>query len=466
MNFSKKRERIFAFIILASLIAVFYLMNRYTPLSFKDDLEYSFSYATGERLSGVSDVIASQIEHYNTKNGRFIVHSAEQLLLYAGKNVFNIVNTLVFLLFGVLVCYHAVGEAPRKHPYMLLCVFCAVFLLTPWFGEDLLWVSGACNYLFGFTLSLVFLLPYRYVLRHSEKKHGALVGGAKFVGMLVLGIIAGNTMENAAVAIVAAVVGFLIVYHVQGIKYRAWMFAPGVIVGFAALVLSPGELSRMSSAGGISAAGICRDFVTTSMALVVHFYPLMLAAAGIVLAYGIYGAATDRADGETALKRNIRRWGAAEVYMLAALAATYSMVVVPGGIGVYSRIWFGPMTFYIISVAAGGEAVTEYLPETWRRAKTPLMCILALATLTVGVQGAWNIRGRCAENDRRMEYVKEQLAAGAEQIHIPSLSSTSTYSIYFGGGEHLYYDAEKNVNIARYFNLPSVIRDDSADITE
>jgi|GEM_PF-1046860 len=464
MTISKKRELIIALTILALLAAVFYLMNIYTPLSFKDDLEYSFSYATGERISSVKDVLTSQIAHYNVKNGRFVVHTIEQFLLYEGKSVFNIINTLVYMLFGVLVCYHGAGESPLKHPYMLVCVFCGFFLLTPWFGENLLWVSGACNYLMGFTISLLYLLPYRYVLKHPERRKNSLAGCAKFIAMLLLGVIAGNTMENAAVAIIAAVIGFLFVYRVRGIRYRAWMYAPGVLVGFALLVLSPGEMSRVSNAGGISAISICRGFVTTSMALVVHFYTLILIAAGIILIYIIYGSARDKIDGEAKLERNIRRWGAAEVYMLAALAATYSMIIVPGGIGIYSRVWFGPLTFYIISVCAGYISVVEYAPMIWSKAKELLVCILAFATLTTGAQGIWNIRGRFIENEQRNSLIQEQMLAGKEEIHIPSLSSTSTFSIYFGGGEHLYYDAEKNSNIARYYGLPSVVRDDSIEL--
>lgn len=464
MTLSKKRESFFAFITLALLAAVFYLMNMYTPLSFKDDLEYSFSYATGERLSSVKDVLTSQIAHYNIKNGRFVAHTTEQFLLCEGKSVFNIVNTLVYMLFGILVCYHGAGESPLKHPYMLVCVFCGFFLLTPWFGENLLWVSGACNYLMGFTISLLYLLPYRYVLEHPENRKNSLVGCAKFIAMFLLGAIAGNTMENAAVAIIAAVIGFLFVYRARGIRYRAWMFAPGVLVGFALLLLSPGEMSRVSAAGGISAIGICRDFVTTSMALVVHFYTLILIAAGIISMYSIYGRARDRIDGETKLERNIRRWGAAEVYMLAALAATYSMIIVPGGIGIYSRVWFGPLTFYIISVSAGYLSVEEYAPMKWSKAKELLVYILAFATLTTGAQGIWNIRGRFIENEQRNRLIQEQMLAGEEEIHIPAISSTSTFSIYFGGGEHLYYDAERNRNIAKYYGLPSVVRDDSIEL--
>lgn len=451
------------FIVLFAAL-LFFLLNKYTPLSFKDDLEYSFSYVTGERMNTVTEVIASQIEHYNVKNGRFFVHTIDQLLLMCGKQIFNVVNTIVFILFIYLVCYHGVGENPLKHPYILLYTFSAFFILTPIFAENFLWVSGACNYLFGFSIVLLYLLPYRYALEHPQPGHNFLIEILKLCGMTVFGIIAGNTMENAALATIVAVIGYLVIYRIRGIKYHIWMFAPGIVLGLLTLLLSPGEMHRIDKSGSLTLTTMLSSFVRTSIAFVVHFYVLIIIL--VILAYVYLCNTKCKCDGEKRVifRCHVDNWGVAGVYFLAMLAAMYSMIVVEGGIGVYSRIWFGPMTFLVVVVFNSFNAVKEFISEKVKQSETLFAVLIAIITFAVTGQGIINVRNRCAEYDARVAMINEQVEDGKSIIHIPAISSSSTYSIYFCDSEHLYYDIDKNTLIAKYYDVPAVIRDDSMEL--
>lgn len=462
MKKSSKKYFVELFVVLFAAL-LFFLLNKYTPLSFKDDLEYSFSYATGERMNTVTEVIASQIEHYNVKNGRFLVHTIDQLLLMCGKQIFNVVNTIVFVLFIYLVCYHGVGENPIKHPYILLYSFSIFFILTPIFAENFLWVSGACNYLFGFTIVLLYMLPYRYALEHSHQKHNLLTEILKLVGMTVFGIIAGNTMENAALAMIVAVIGYLVIYRIRGIKYYSWMFAPGVALGLLTLLLSPGEMHRIDKAGSLSITTMLSSFLRTSIAFVVHFYILIII---LVIFIYIYMQHTRQIDckRKKIIQFHVYNLGAAGVYFFAMLAAMYSMIVVEGGIGVYSRIWFGPMTFLVIAVFNSLNAVKEFISERVKQSEALFAVLIAIITFAITGQGIINVRNRCAEYDARVEMINEQVENGKSIIHIPAISSSSTYSIYFCDSEHLYYDIDKNTLIAKYYDVSAVIRDDSIEL--
>ena len=88
-----KRSGAFA-AVLAALFALMLALNAYTPLMM-DDYDYSFSWATGERLAGVMDIFASQWAHYAIWGGRSVTHFLAQLFLYLGKPVFNIANALM-----------------------------------------------------------------------------------------------------------------------------------------------------------------------------------------------------------------------------------------------------------------------------------------------------------------------------------------------------------------------------------
>jgi hypothetical protein len=69
---------------LAGIGVIFYLMCAHTPLMM-DDYDYSFSWATGEKLTSLSDIFASQIAHYSLWGGRSVTHFLVQLFLLMGN---------------------------------------------------------------------------------------------------------------------------------------------------------------------------------------------------------------------------------------------------------------------------------------------------------------------------------------------------------------------------------------------
>ena len=83
--------------LLALIAATIFALNAHTPLQM-DDYDYSISWATGKPVSGLADVIASQAVHYRLWGGRSVVHALAQMFLYMGKDVFNIANTVMYLL--------------------------------------------------------------------------------------------------------------------------------------------------------------------------------------------------------------------------------------------------------------------------------------------------------------------------------------------------------------------------------
>ena len=84
-----RRERVLFLCLLAASFALMLALNVRTPLMM-DDYDYSFSWSTGERLSGLADILRSQAAHYRLWGGRSVVHALAQLFLYWGKPVFNV----------------------------------------------------------------------------------------------------------------------------------------------------------------------------------------------------------------------------------------------------------------------------------------------------------------------------------------------------------------------------------------
>ena len=107
------------------------------------------------------------------------------------KPVYDVVNTLVFLVTGRLVSRHIAGRNPvlLRHE---VGAFLAMFLFIPYFGQSVLWMSGAANYLWMSAVTLATLLPYR--LHRTGQQTRALLVPA----MLGLGLLGGSTNENSA----------------------------------------------------------------------------------------------------------------------------------------------------------------------------------------------------------------------------------------------------------------------------
>ena len=144
---SREGVRRAIFLLLLALIGgVMLLLNAHTPLMM-DDYDYSFSWSTGERVSGLADVIASQEVHYRLWGGRSVVHALAQLFLSMDKRGFDAANALMYLL--LLLELHALARpAGRRWCWpLLLIAHGALFCGVPFFGTVFLWLTGACNYL-------------------------------------------------------------------------------------------------------------------------------------------------------------------------------------------------------------------------------------------------------------------------------------------------------------------------------
>ena len=88
----RKQTSLLNTLVLLGLISGFAIwMEHITPL-FADDFSYRVSFATKQPMRSMADVFASQRLHYFTTNGRTVVHTLAQMLLWLGKPGVDIVS--------------------------------------------------------------------------------------------------------------------------------------------------------------------------------------------------------------------------------------------------------------------------------------------------------------------------------------------------------------------------------------
>lgn len=122
------------------------------------------------------------------------------------------------------------------------------------FGAVFLWTAGAINYLWPWTLILLWLLPYRIfwtrILEQGEsaaREGGILVAVLKALVMLLLGVCGGWGSELGIVLIVAQA-AFVLLALLKKVRLPLWYWAGllGFAAGWLILYFSPGHRTRAS----------------------------------------------------------------------------------------------------------------------------------------------------------------------------------------------------------------------------
>lgn len=226
---------------MAAVAAVFYAMNCLGTLKC-DDILYMFAPGNpGARCDSVWKVFAMQPGFYVSENGRLADMVVRLFSGVLGKGVFNIANCAVLLLF-----LHLLARSVSRRTVPLLLTSCAfVWLVFPSPGETMLWMSGACNYLWSCTASLALFL---YVERRGSRAHQAwhhvLLAAAAFV--------CGGMNESVSAACCAGLAGYFLFNAKKLTEGVNATVALAYLAGFAMIVCSPAAWERLGSGGDIN----------------------------------------------------------------------------------------------------------------------------------------------------------------------------------------------------------------------
>lgn len=246
-----KTYYILMFLICAAIFAVIYAINCLTGLH-DDDYHFHFVFydfnptTYDKRVEGLADIFTSIKNYYFISGGRVVSHFLTYLMIFIGKPFFNVINSIIFIMQGLLLTFIVRGKAVRKSlatPALLILVYAMLWFSLPVPGETVFWISGSINYLWTACTCLAFLLRYiNYYRGESLLKNNALCA----VAMFIFGVFAGLTNENTG----GTVLFILFVYFIMCIKGKlkipAWAYTGvvGLIGGTAFLLTAPGNSNR------------------------------------------------------------------------------------------------------------------------------------------------------------------------------------------------------------------------------
>lgn len=313
-------------------IFLMFLLNNYTVFT-SDDYRYNYifdSYLPSDnstRVENVFDIITSMASHYKMWGGRIVAHSFVQGFLIFPKVIFNIFNTAAFILLGYLIFLHATKKRCGSLSIFIL-IYSLLFLLLPFFGQTVLWLSGSCNYLWCTLLILLALLPFRFY-REQNKKSYYLTS--------LLSLIAGCTNENTGMTLVFLMALFMIYYYLSEKKIRAWipLNIISAFVGSIICIVAPGNAIRSSTYPSITFQKILQNFITISKHFIEHYSFLIFS---IIMLCTLYLLLIKE-------KRQIRKLVIPTFYLIGAIISVLVLVVSPL---VSPRSYFFAITCLII----------------------------------------------------------------------------------------------------------------------
>ena len=239
--------------IFAAYLAIFFLRNLLMP-NVADDNSYKFIWdgtGKGNLINGIdpnrlqpvesfADILYSQWQHYFAWGGRTIAHIFAQFFVWQDKIFFDVANVFVFAALVLLLFKVGTGLSLRQmNKSYLLFTLAGMYFCAPSLIITTIWLTGTCNYLWMCTLILLFLLPFAEAYRHKQ----LVPSPAPLIP--ILGLIAGWSIEPGAA--VAVFITFVFVMHFRREKnLQPWMKVGFgcLLVGFAILMLAPGNLHR------------------------------------------------------------------------------------------------------------------------------------------------------------------------------------------------------------------------------
>ena len=255
-----KKVWVVIFLVFLIMLGLNYLM----PLCYGDDYVYAFIWPgqsmyiplpeTVERISSFRDILISQWTHYFTWGGRTPAHLLVQFFIWQDKQIFNFLNAMVFVLLIMEIYWISnKGEIILKRiKITTLCViFFSIWAFTVNFAGILLWISGACNYLWMQVVLLSFLIFY--VRKYYRMNRINICSGlAKYV-FFAWGGMAGWTNENMVCWIIL-VLGLWLFKNRKKESMESWMWYGwiGFCIGYILLVFAPGNIIRADSYANVN----------------------------------------------------------------------------------------------------------------------------------------------------------------------------------------------------------------------
>lgn len=433
----KGKQWIFYFILFSSG-CIMLIFNFLTPM-LADDYSYTFSWYDRNTITNLSEAFLSIYAHYFSWGGRVITHFIATVFLLIGKPVFNVFNTVVYCWLAYIVYRYAAIHTKKGHCLIYLAVHLCLWFVVPAFGQDFLWLIGACNYLWPSAFIFTFIWPY-----YQYAMTGKLPGSKVLIWFMpVLGLLAGWGNENTSGAGIFFVIILLFLIRKQEHKIPLWMFISlgTQIIGFILMVIAPGNYIRLERGtediGFLLTYGgrlsVCNQMIYDYMLPFLLAYIFLL----VLLCYQ---------------KIDVYKKWIAGLFGITALANNYVMLIVTE---YPERAALGTVLFLTIGFLYCVSMLLNQDTLKWASAIT--CCLLAVFSIQY-TYALMDIGYTYRVYNRRIASIIEQRDAGIMDIVTYRIEPKTKFNGLYGLEDLQGYTAHwLNGNTSNYFGINSIV---------
>lgn len=434
----KCRRNKWSLIILLTIF-IFVLILNLKTLYIADDYVYHFFYQTSSpteiaHQQKISTLLipASMWNHYFLWNGRFVAHSIVQYFMqFDTKIPFDICNSLIFVILIMMMDRFASKLSNKKtQAFVLPLIFAFTWFYLPFFGQSVLWVSGAGNYLWMSVIYLGFIM-YNLKFREASLRSYIIAG--------IIGFLAGASNENSGPAAILIVLLFMVKRFIETHKISLVSSISVFFgaVGFLLMLLSPGSQKRgmMSRTWPVIHKNLENIYnLTFDNWKWLYLLVIVLTIAGIVLK-----------------KLSIDSCWSVIFFMVGHFAAVYAMALSPEE---PQRTFFGGVIFLGIALF-----IPVYALFSEVRLVLPVLSILMVILFIRSYMPAYqDINQSYQVNKMQYEKILTAKKEGKNSAHVPILPvAKSTYNAtYQTFTLDEPSDQLMNLWVAKYFDIGKV----------
>lgn len=445
-EYSNERKACFIILVLISFIAI-YIYNILTPLM-SDDLLFDRSL-----YQSLGDIFREEYKQYLNWNGRSVLQIILKIFSILPLGVFQFCNSVCFVMLGLLV-YWNVNPRKKYDCFLYVLIQLCIWNFCVDFSQTMLWLSGACNYLWGITIILGFITLYKYFLKNNQNiKNRTLVT----ILMFVPGVLAGWGNENTSGGAVMIVFLLSAVYFYEHKKIEKWMVSGfmGMLIGLAFMVLAPGNASRSAVMKMAESHSGFAAYISRGLKVLKAIDQYLLLYVIVICLLGAYFYYT---------RHKLREFIEVAVYALAALATAAVLIFTPEPM---PRAYFGANVYMMIAALQMVQLI-RHEDTLLISLKTGGIIAASIWMCFTYIEEGANLGRILREVNEREEYIHEQVEAGNRDLTLPMLRPQfeTKYSYMYDSDISMEEDYWMNDVYCIKYDLDSVTAVPRAEWTE
>lgn len=278
-NILFKNSQVCIFLFFFLLLGYLLVINFFMPLWFDD-------YGRSLPLASWTAVFPLVEHTYFEWSGRIAVMFFTFLFLWRDSlaiPIFNILNSLVFVLMIYLLFLNAFAKKPISFTdfTLLIIVFSLFWFLPTSLGEVAFWKTGSIGYLWPLTGTLAFIYPVtRLLFDNSNVVSDNFIIKILF---LIAGLVLGTCLENLSATICFFLVGGIVYLKYRKYDCPKWLYyaTSGYIAGAILLISAPGNFKRAATI--TEHYSLLYKFSYLIFRIAVHFIPFVIIFLLIIL---------------------------------------------------------------------------------------------------------------------------------------------------------------------------------------